>query len=145
MVIHKIEAKTQTSRIMLHFDVGRVSSVDAFQSEEKEHLDDEPIREIALALSQDPHESSGSLSYSCLPTSRVSAEVMRERYHAQQMGQRLGYHHGPNGTSKEWYDPWNQRWMTNSPRLWATSAVHILYTKAATTSSVLTLRQPAAE
>ena len=44
MVIHKIEAKTQASGKTWHFDVGRVSSIDAFQGKENKFsrdLDDD--------------------------------------------------------------------------------------------------------
>ena len=40
MVIHEIEAKTQASGKTWHFDVGRVSSIDAFQGKENEFVRD---------------------------------------------------------------------------------------------------------
>ena len=54
---------------------------------------------MALALSQNSRESLDSFGYSlrsCPQTSRVSAEIMGERNHAQQTGQQMGYQQAYN-------------------------------------------------
>ena len=67
-----------------------LSKAKRISSSSLKDLDDElMIRKIALDLSQTFRERFGSFGYglwSCLQKSRISAEIMSERDHAQQLG-----------------------------------------------------------